>query len=159
MSRPASGALLRAVTRKHRSLPTARSLTTANAVSWQPAVPSGSIPAYDAALELLSQHKAERESHIASIRKQLSDLPSDAPERSALQLEISGAEINGAINDPAVRWQFERMVREEENGEGGSKLRENPVYRQLAEQRWRMNGGMDLLVSKRRKMDGFAGHY
>jgi hypothetical protein len=109
-------------------------------------VPPGTVPAYDAALELLSQHKTEQLNHAESLRKQLAELAPDAPQRAALQSQITSAEINGLINDPAVRWQFERMVRDDERGEGGSELRESAVFRQLADTRWRTEGGLDLLV-------------
>ncbi len=128
--------------------------STPGADAWQPVLPKGTNAAYDAALAFLSAHTSALTTRADALRRELEALPADADAaaRGAAQHAVDAALASARVNDPATRWRFERLVRAEQAGEGvegAEALRADPVLRMLANERWRTEGGLDLLVSRR----------
>jgi large subunit ribosomal protein L35 len=112
------------------------SSATASSSSWQPVVPSGQIPAYDAALAFLNEYKSTTLSEVERLRS----LPS-TPETSS---RIRYLEVRSLVNDPATR----RLFRET----AGKGMMDQPVMRHLAQKRWEKEGGLDRLMQRVEQM-------
>ncbi|GAA5991045.1 hypothetical protein JCM10908_006515 [Rhodotorula pacifica] len=95
--------------------------------SYQPPVKAGSLPAYDAALEYIQQ---DRENKL----KQLEQLKQSGAEQEA----IDKLEVEAWSNDPETRWRAK-------NGAGDMS---KPVYRHLAERKWRKEGDLAILMQR-----------
>ena len=104
--------------------------------TWQPVVPAGQIPAYDAALAYLNDYKSTTNSEIERLRKQPS-----TPERSA---RIRHLEVSSLVNDPATRREFRET--------GGKGSMDRPVMRHLAQKKWEKEGGLDRLMQRVEQM-------
>lgn len=104
--------------------------------TWQPVIPAGQIPAYDAALAYLNEFKSTTNSEIERLRKQPS-----SPERSARMHQL---EVNSLVNDPATRREFRET--------GGQGLMDRPVMRFLAQKKWEKEGGLDRLMQRVEQM-------
>lgn len=130
-SRPAVRSLPSALPRYESTTagPTGQSSTS----SWQPVLPAGQNPAYDAALAFLDAHKSASQARIESLRSQ--------PSTPGLQAEIRRLEVSSLVNDPSTR----RLFRETGGGVG---LMDQPVMRHLARRRWEKEGGLDLLMQR-----------
>ena len=110
--------------------------STPSSSSWQPVVPAGQIPAYDAALAYLNEYKSTTNAEIERLRKQ----PSSS-ERSA---RIHQLEVNSLVNDPATRREFRET--------GGNGSMDRPVMRHLAQKKWEKEGGLDRLMQRVEQM-------
>lgn len=110
--------------------------STSSSSSWQPVVPAGQIPAYDAALAYLNEYKSTTNSEIERLRKQPS-----SPERSS---RIRQLEVNSLVNDPATRREFRET--------GGKGQMDRPVMRHLAQKKWEKEGGLDRLMQRVEQM-------
>ncbi|GFZ51030.1 hypothetical protein JCM24511_08788 [Saitozyma sp. JCM 24511] len=125
-----------AIARRHRAVPSlARAQSTTSdpsPSSWTPALPAGTSRAYDEALSYLTSYQSRSLARLESLRK----LPS-SPETSA---EIDRLEVEAYVNDPATRRTFR-----ETDGRGHM---DKSVMRHLAEQRWKRQGGLDLLMQR-----------
>ncbi|WWC64839.1 uncharacterized protein I303_107453 [Kwoniella dejecticola CBS 10117] len=104
--------------------------------TWQPALPAGASPAYDAALSYLSTHQTNTLSKLDDLRSKLDKTKPD-PE---LLRRIDQLEIEAYANDPAVRRNFRET--------GGVGEMSKTIYRWLGEQKWRKEGGLDLLMQR-----------
>lgn len=113
------------------------SSAAASSSSWQPVVPSGQIPAYDAALAYLNDYKTSTLSELERLRS----LPS-TPETSS---RIRFLEVSSLVNDPATR----RLFRET----AGKGMMDQPVMRHLAQKRWENEGGLDRLMQRVEQME------
>ncbi|CAE7067681.1 unnamed protein product [Rhizoctonia solani] len=95
--------------------------------AYQRPLPSGKLPVYDLAVELLEKDSAEKQALLAK--------ETDPVNREKL-------EILSRINLPEVRWNF---------AQGKYDLTQ-PVYRHLLEQKWREKGTLDLLMERVHQM-------
>ncbi|WWD19851.1 hypothetical protein CI109_104318 [Kwoniella shandongensis] len=114
----------------------APSSSTSSSSSWQPALPAGSSPAYDAALSFLSNHQSQTLSKLDKLRSQL-DLSNPDP---TLLRRISKLEVEAYANDPAIRREFKET--------GGKVDMGKTINRWLAEEKWKKEGGLDLLMQR-----------
>ncbi|WVQ94933.1 hypothetical protein IAU59_002020 [Kwoniella sp. CBS 9459] len=106
--------------------------------SWEPALPAGTSPAYDAALSFLSEHQ---KTTLSKLRRLQSKVDSSNPESNPeLLRRIDQLEVDAYANDPAVR----RVFRET----GGKGDMDKTIYRWLGEQRWKKEGELDLLMQR-----------
>ncbi|KAK9899746.1 PEBP-like protein [Cystobasidium minutum MCA 4210] len=117
----------------------------AAATSYSRPVPQGSLPVYDEALAYIEQDRKEKLKALEDLKKELQSLGSDASSssRSELQNRITATEIASMINDPEVRWQFRN----------GAADMSKPVNRYLAEQAWRDNGDLGILMQRVSQMN------
>ncbi|KAK8853423.1 hypothetical protein IAR55_004129 [Kwoniella newhampshirensis] len=110
--------------------------SSSSSSSWQPALPSGASPAYDAALSFLSAHQEKALAKLERLRSRL-DLSNPDP---ALLRRIDKLEVEAYANDPVVRRQFRET--------GGKGEMGKTINRWLAEERWKKEGGLDLLMQR-----------
>ncbi|KAI9633827.1 phosphatidylethanolamine-binding protein, partial [Dioszegia hungarica] len=101
--------------------------------SFQPVLPPGQNPAYDAALSYLS-------SHCSSLLSQITHLRST----NAPAAQIEHLEIAADVNDPLTRRTFRET--------GGKGMMGQAVMRHLAERAWKKEGGLDLLMQRIHQM-------
>ncbi|KWU44795.1 PEBP-like protein [Rhodotorula sp. JG-1b] len=105
----------------------AAAASTSTSTSYQPPVKAGSLPAYDAALEYIQQ---DRENKL----KQLEQLK----QSGAAQDKLDKLEVEAWSNDPETRWRAKT----------GAGDMSKPVYRQLAERKWRKEGDLAILMQR-----------
>ncbi|WVR09642.1 hypothetical protein IAU60_006715 [Kwoniella sp. DSM 27419] len=110
--------------------------SSSSSSSWEPVLPAGASPAYDAAVAYLSAHQ---ESALAKLRKLQAKVDPSNPDPALLK-RIDQLEVDAYANDPAVR----RVFRES----GGKGDMSKTIYRWLAEQKWKKEGGLDLLMQR-----------
>lgn len=103
----------------------AAAASTSTSSSYQPPVKAGSLPAYDAALDYIQQ---DRENKL----KQLEQLK----QAGAAQDKLDKLEVEAWSNDPETRWR----------AKSGAGDMSKPVYRHLAERKWRKEGDLAILV-------------
>lgn len=113
-----------------RRLQATRASSSSNA-TFEPALPAGVNPAYDAALAYLSNHTSTLLSHAESIR-------TSAP------AEADRIEVQALLNDPATRRAFKEA--------GGKGKMDQAVMRHMAGQAWRKEGGLDQLMQRIHQM-------
>ena len=101
--------------------------------NWQPALPAGVNPAYDAALEYLAQHRKKCDAKLEAYR----EIQGPTQEEVIVHDNL---EVDGFVNDPATRALF--------NKTRGVGYMDRPVIRHLAERRWRKKGGLDLVMGR-----------
>jgi large subunit ribosomal protein L35 len=118
---------IRAATRQLR----ATRASSSSATSFEPAIPAGVNPAYDAALAYLSKHTSTILAQAESIR-------------TSSPAEAERLEVQALINDPATRRAFKET--------GGKGQMDQAVMRYLAQQAWRKEGGLDLLMQRIHQM-------
>ncbi|CAD6898909.1 unnamed protein product [Tilletia controversa] len=116
--------------RKSAETSSSSASTMSKSTSWQPALPSGLEPAYDAALAFLGQHKQAKVQAAEALRSK-----GQATQADKILVE-------GNVDDPQTRWLFS-------NGQVDLSL---PVFRFLREQAWRKNGALDRLLERVRLM-------
>ena len=124
----------------------------------RPLVP-GVLPAYDEALQYIRQDscalRAETQYNRLALREAESS-PSPDPEFiKGLKEKLTVLEIQSEVNRPEVRWNFRNGLGEHIDT-SRSRLTPSPiprladmtepVYQHLAEQKWRSEGDLDLLV-------------
>ena len=104
-----------------------------SASTWQPILPPGTSPAYDAALKYLDNHKTSLLAKIDQIKA--------SPDLSAAQLSsIDALEVEAYVNDPSHRRRFRQTKGVGEFG--------RPIVRHLAEKAWKKEGGLDLIMGR-----------
>ncbi|OCF30931.1 hypothetical protein I316_07459 [Kwoniella heveanensis BCC8398] len=136
-SKHASASVLARAASTSSSTPSASSSSSSSS-SWEPALPTGASPAYDAALSFLSEHQ---NSTLSKLRRLQSKVDSSNPESNPeLLRRIDQLEVDAYANDPAVR----RVFRET----GGKGQMDKTIYRWLGEQKWKKEGGLDLLMQR-----------
>lgn len=111
-----------------------------SATSYARPIPAGSLPVYDEALAYIEQDKDEKLKAIEQLKQKLQSLGSDAPAKSRINLldQITAAEIASLVNDPETRWKFRNGLAD----------MSKPVNRYLAEQAWRENGDLGILMQR-----------
>ena len=130
----------------------------------------GQSPVYDAAVAYLKEHSKRKEAQIGDVRKQLQELRgAGGSSASSTQLEhkLLGLEIAKAVNDPETVWRFRhgqgqlpcswqhglwKVSRASPNLTCRALISgdmSQPVYRYLAEQAWRNDGSLGVLVCGR----------
>ncbi|KAK6909149.1 hypothetical protein I203_103164 [Kwoniella mangroviensis CBS 8507] len=122
------------------STPTASSSSSSSS-SWQPALPAGTSPAYDAALSYLSYHQSTT---LSKLDKQRSKLDANNPDPDLLQ-RIDQLEVEAYSNDPAIRRSFRET--------GGKGQMGQMIFRWLSEEKWKKQGGLDLLMQRLLQMN------
>lgn len=90
-------------------------------------LPPNSLQVYDEAISYLDKDTQSKLSQLSHLSKDPS-IPQDV---------LTRLEVNAWVNDPATRSAFEK-------GEGDLS---KPVFRHLAERRWRSKGALAVLVS------------
>ncbi|ORX40454.1 phosphatidylethanolamine-binding protein [Kockovaella imperatae] len=106
--------------------------TKANKVA-QTSVSKPSLVAHEAAVAFLAQHQSRCMDKLKPLQS-VSD-PSPAQRRA-----IEAYEISAQVNDPDVRAEFKRT-------EGAGSM-DRPVMRHLAERKWKLEGGLDLIMRR-----------
>ncbi|WWC72248.1 uncharacterized protein I206_106210 [Kwoniella pini CBS 10737] len=139
--RAASRVICRASSSRQNSIPVfaraaSSDASSSSSSSWQPALPAGQSPAYDAALSYLSSHQSKTLNKLDKLRSNVDKVNPD-PE---LIRRIDQLEIEAYANDPAIRRKFRET--------GGKGEMSKTIYRWLAEQKWRKEGGLDLLMQR-----------
>lgn len=109
-------------------------------IPWEPALPQGVSPAYDAAISYLADYQSRTLSKLNAFKSKLSETPS----HEELQ-QLAKLEIEAYANDPAVRRTFK-----ESGGEGQMDKR---IMRWLGEEKWKKEGGLDLLMQRALQMN------
>ncbi|TDL17302.1 PEBP-like protein [Rickenella mellea] len=111
---------------------------------WNRPVREGAIPAYDEALKYVYEDSQSIKSEMKEVGSKIEELRStvdgtvNADELEDLEQRLSLLSIQSEINLPPVRWKFA-------NGMGNMS---KPIYRHLAEQRWRNDGPLDLVMER-----------
>ncbi|WVN90016.1 uncharacterized protein L203_105248 [Cryptococcus depauperatus CBS 7841] len=103
--------------------------------TWEPALPQGVSPAYDAALAYLTTYQNQKKSRLESLRSSLPETPSIGQ----LQ-QVDKLEVEAFANDPSIRRNFRET--------GGKGQMDMKVMRWLAEEKWRKEGELDLLMQR-----------
>ncbi|WVW86412.1 hypothetical protein I302_108458 [Kwoniella bestiolae CBS 10118] len=124
-----------------RAASTSTSTPSSSSSSFQPALPAGQSPAYDAALSYLSSHQSTT---LTKLEKLRSKLDINNPDPNLLQ-RIDQLEIEAYSNDPSVRRQFRET--------GGKGQMDKNIYRWLSEEKWKKQGGLDLLMQRLLQMN------
>jgi large subunit ribosomal protein L35 len=104
-------------------------------VAFEPALPRGQEPAYDAALEYIAADAARVRAKLEKAQAEAGDHPT--PEQAE---RIRTLQVNAEINDPATRRLFAST-----SGVGSM---DRAVMRELAARAWRREGGLDLLMQR-----------
>lgn len=134
-SRPTSRPVRIALARYESTTPSSGQ-SSQPSTSWQPALPAGQNPAYDAALAFLDSYKASSQSRLEALRSQTLT--------PRVEAEIRALEVSSLVNDPATRRLFRQS--------GGVGMMDRPVMRHLAQKRWEKEGGLDLLMQRVEQM-------
>ncbi|KAF4605629.1 hypothetical protein EYR40_004416 [Pleurotus pulmonarius] len=114
---------------------------------WNRPIAKGVIPAYDEALKVIQEDSklliAEAEALRSSIQlAETADVRND--ERlEKMRKKLNILEVQSRANLPEVRWKFVNAMGD----------MSQPVYRHLAEQRWRKDGDLDLLMERIHQMN------
>ena len=127
---------------------------------WNRPLAPGVLPAYDEALRYICQDshalRAETQYNRSALREAESSPNPDPQLIEGLKEKLAILEVQSEVNRPEVRWYLR-------NGLGQHPLppklprplttlladMSKPVYRHLAEQKWRNDGDLDLLVRRR----------
>ncbi|ORY80987.1 phosphatidylethanolamine-binding protein [Protomyces lactucae-debilis] len=94
--------------------------------------PLGVVPAYDAALELIAEERAQTQRKLAATKSKLkrlaaSEATGQGARQLALQQQVDTLTVQLDLDDPEVRWRARH----------GDYDLSRPVYRFLAEEAWR----------------------
>ncbi|WWC91934.1 uncharacterized protein L201_006886 [Kwoniella dendrophila CBS 6074] len=130
----------RAASSSTASASASTSASSSSTSSWQPALPAGELPAYDAALAYLSEHQSKVISKLEKLKAKAGSNLSEETVRRIDQLEIEAYS-----NDPAIRREFRET--------GGKGQMNKSIYRWLSEQKWKKEGGLDLLMQRLLQMN------
>lgn len=107
---------------------------------WEPALPQGVSPAYDAAISYLADYQSRTLSKLNAFKSKLPETPS----HEELQ-QLAKLEIEAYANDPAVRRTFKET--------GGEGQMDKIIMRWLGEENWKKEGGLDLLMQRALQMN------
>lgn len=111
------------------------SAAAAAPAAFEPALPAGAEPAYDAALAYIAEeNKLDRE-RLAKLQAKAGSKPTPEQVRRIARLEV-----DAFVNDPAIRRTFKNT--------GGKGLFAQPVFRNLAERKWKKEGELDLIMQR-----------
>ncbi|GAA6060350.1 hypothetical protein JCM10212_004534 [Sporobolomyces blumeae] len=110
-----------------RSLATQASAPSAS-TSYTPPVKAGVVPAYDEALAYLKQDREHKLKQLEELKKQ----------EGVNQAVLEKLEVEAWSNDPETRWKAY-------NGQADYS---KPVFRQLAERKWRKEGDLAILMQR-----------
>ncbi|KIL71109.1 hypothetical protein M378DRAFT_116719 [Amanita muscaria Koide BX008] len=139
-------------TQGRRKIPTRRPpISTEAPRKWNRPIGEGVLPAYDLALKLIQKdsfrlkHEAEAlrseiEAQEAEIEKHPDEtvLTAKDKELENMRKRLHILEVQSEINLPNVRWNVANALVD----------MTNPAQRHLLEQRWRREGGLDLLMER-----------
>lgn len=112
---------------------------------YAPPFKPGQSPVYDAAVAYLKEHSKRKEAQIGDVRKQLDEQRAAGGSSASLQQlqqKLLSLEIAKDVSDPETVWRFR-------HGQGDMS---QPVYRYLAEQAWRNNGSLGILMQRLTQM-------
>ncbi|KAL1410814.1 mitochondrial 54S ribosomal protein YmL35 [Vanrija albida] len=112
-----------------------RAESTSAAATFEPALPAGADPAYDAALAYIAEENAAQRDRLSKLRASAGSSPS--PEQAR---RIARLEVDAYVNDPAIRRTFKAT-----QGKGAFA---QPVFRALAERKWKKEGELDLIMQR-----------
>lgn len=134
-------------------------ISLSNPKKWNRPLAEGVVPAYDEALKVIRRDSEELGTEARKMRKEISRLEVEVEAEDAkgesdqvlgmlTKLESLRKKhhvicVQSQINSPSVRWtvanaQFDPLI---------------PAHRHLAEQRWRGQGALDLLMERLHQMN------
>ncbi|KAF8584930.1 PEBP-like protein [Ramaria rubella] len=125
------------------------STSTTSIWTWKPPFRPGKLPAYDEAMRYIRADAKRLRGEIEQLKAEwgaTAELDAETERRYREKLHI--LQVQSEINLPEVRWAF-RIGKCESLPY--SFLR--PVYRHLAEQKWRGEGTLDLLMERLHQMN------
>ncbi|KAF8876496.1 phosphatidylethanolamine-binding protein, partial [Infundibulicybe gibba] len=108
---------------------------------WNPPLRAGALPAYDLALSLLRRDSAALRAEARGVRTHL-EQGQDTDTEEALRKKLAVLEVQSEVNLPEVRWRVANAMVD----------MSKPVHRHLVEQKWRQDGGLDLLMERLHQM-------
>lgn len=126
--------------RQQRALSMTSISRNAPVAPWEPALPQGVSPAYDAAISYLADYQSRTLSKLNAFKSKLPETPS----HEELQ-QLAKLEIEAYANDPAVRRTFKET--------GGEGQMDKIIMRWLGEENWKKEGGLDLLMQRALQMN------
>jgi len=133
-------------TRRGRVIKRRPQISLENPRDWKRPIAYGVLPAYDEALRYLIKDstalKKEAEVLKAAISKEEKDPERDKHALEKKREKLNILEVQSEINLPEVRWKVAN----------GMADMTRPVHRRLVEQRWREEGGLDLLMERIHQM-------
>ncbi|WOO81542.1 54S ribosomal protein L35, mitochondrial [Vanrija pseudolonga] len=103
--------------------------------AFEPALPAGAEPAYDAALAYIAEENKLQRERLAKLQAKAGAKPTPEQVRRIARLEV-----DAYVNDPAIRRTFKTT--------GGKGLFAQPVFRNLAERKWKKEGELDLIMQR-----------
>lgn len=128
---------------------------------WNRPLATGVLPAFDEALRYIRQDsralRAEAQYNRSALREAESSPNPDPELIKSLEEKLAILEVQSDVNRPEVRWNFrnglgERPLPPEFLSVSSMTLlladMTKPVYRHLAEKKWRDDGDLDLLVRR-----------
>lgn len=119
----------------HAAAPVASSsASSSSSSSWSPPIAPGTCAAYDEALSFIASHQARLRRRIQKVE---ADSSISAEDKAQL---LEGLTVASQIDDPKVRWAFERTKDDELD-------LTDATVRHLRERAWRKCGSLDKLVS------------
>jgi large subunit ribosomal protein L35 len=127
---------------------------------WNRPLAPGVLPAFDEALRYIRQDShaltAELQHNRSSLREAETSPNPDLELIKGLKEKLAVLEVQSEVNRPEVRWYFRNGLGEYPHPPPPNFLQSilippladmsKPVYRHLAEQKWRNEGDLDLLV-------------
>ncbi|KZT32151.1 PEBP-like protein [Sistotremastrum suecicum HHB10207 ss-3] len=100
------------------------------------AIPRGKSHVYDEALRVIAQDSRRLKNELRGIRAKIAEAKAD--EVDGLRKKEEVLDIQSQVNLPKTRWNFV-------NGQWDLS---KPVYRHLAEKKWREDGALDLVMER-----------
>ncbi|KAM0746918.1 PEBP-like protein [Meredithblackwellia eburnea MCA 4105] len=125
--------VLRSLRPSSRSF-TSSALASSSSTTYVPPIKPGQLRAYDEALLFLSADKEKKLAELEAIKKE------GGPDAKFL---LEQKEVEAWVNDPETRWRAK-------NGLGDLS---KPVYRHLAELKWRKEGDLAILMQRVTQMN------
>lgn len=124
----------------HAASPTAAAASSSSSSSpsssssWSPPIAPGTCAAYDEALAYIASHQAK-------LRRRIQQVEGDSSLSAEHKTQVlEGLTVASQIDDPKVRWAFERTKDDELD-------LTDATVRHLRERAWRKCGSLDKLVS------------
>lgn len=161
--------------RKRKQPPKRPQISAVSPREWCRPLAPGVVPAYDLALELLNADSVQIKSEADVLRTRIQALEEQKlamaaqqaqnaleptirvdDELEAMRKKLRILEVQGEINLPDVRWRvanamrafhFLSAIRSHHTNMYSLADTNRPVDRHLLQQKWRKDGGLDLLVS------------
>ncbi|RDB29152.1 54S ribosomal protein L35, mitochondrial [Hypsizygus marmoreus] len=143
--------------KKTFTLPQRPSISAAKPKKWNRPIAEGVLPAYDLALKVIRTDSIRLQEEAEGLRKEIGEMESKVEELGGWgsdgareveeRLEKTRArlgilEVQAGVNLPEVRWRVANAMAD----------MSQPVHRHLMEQRWRSEGGLDLLMERIHQM-------